>query len=229
MNKLKAMLGGLVVIFMSGSLSAAMITNGDFANSCSLNGWQTDTDGFAGGTNDFTLDGSAPNCAASINVDYANTDVYYAANTLFQNLDLSGASSSTFLLTMDFSVFSESNSNEQDFIADYFMIALFDGSDYYNQHGDFGFLVSPTDIDGSQNYNLSFELDSSFANQTNWSLDFQVLLGIAGFDTDFFGSTLSISSVSLTEQKAVVGASTPASLALFALGLFGLAVRRKTF
>jgi hypothetical protein len=224
MNRFKAMLGSLVLIFVSGSLCAAMITNGYFTHSCSLNDWQTDTDGFVGGVNDFTIDGSAPNCAASINVDYANTDVYYAANTLFQNLDLSAEVGSTFLLTMDFSVNSELTSNFQGFIADYFFVGLFNGSDYYNQNGGLGFLVAPTDINGSANYSLSFELDNSFANQTHWSLDFQVLLGIDGFDTDFSGSSLAISNVSLTEQKVQVPA--PSSVALVALGLFGLVARR---
>lgn len=203
-----------------------MITNGNFASSCSLNGWQTDTDGAPGGANDFTIDGSAPNCRASINVDYTGlTDVFFAGNTLYQQLDLSGNADSTFLLSMDFSVSSELTSIDAGFIADYFIVGLFDGTDYYNQNGDLGFLVAPTDIDGDNQYNLSFELSSDFANQTNWSLDFQVLLGIDGSDTDFFGSTLSISNVSLTEQQVSVPA--PASIALLAIGLFGLTARRK--
>ena len=226
MNRLKAILAGLLLACASVSLHAAMITNGDFANSCNLNGWQTDTDGAAGGVNDFTIDGSAPNCRASINVDYDGiTEVYYSGNTLYQSLDLSGNADSTFLLSMDFSVSSQITSNDQGFIADYFIVALFDGTDYYNQNGDLGFLVSPTEINGDQQYNLSFELSSDFANQTNWSLDFQVLLGLEDFDTDFFGSTLSISNVSLTEQQVSVPA--PASFALLAVSLFGLSARRK--
>ena len=228
MNRLKAILAGLLLACASGSLHAAMITNGDFANSCSFSGWQTWTD-FAEpelDAKDFTIDGSAPNCRASINVDYDGiTEVYYSGNTLYQSLDLSGNADSTFLLSMDFSVSSQLTSNDQGFIADYFIVALFDGTDYYNQNGDLGFLVSPTEINGDQQYNLSFELSSDFANQTNWSLDFQVLLGLDGFDTDFSGSTLSISNVSLTEQQVSVPA--PASFALLAVALFGLSARRK--
>lgn len=228
MNKFKFGLYFLTLVLISSPLSAAMITNGNFATSCSLNGWQTDTDGVAGGINDFTIDGSSPACAASINVDYANTEVFFAANTLFQNLDLSGAVDSTFLLTMDFSVNSELTSNDQAFIADYFAIGLYNGSDYYNQNGDLGFLVAPTDINGFADFSLSFELDSSFANQTGWSLDFQVLLGIFGFDTDFAGSTLSISQVALVEQTAATSnVPTPPSLALFALAFVAL-IRRRT-
>ena len=124
---------------------------------------------------------------------------------------------------MDFSVDSDLNSNDLGFYEDYLLIALGDGSgNYFDENGLSGDLFS-WDINGLADFSLDFELDSSFANQLGWSLEFQMN------DTfDSFGSVLSISNVSLTEVLApVTDVPEPTSLAIFALGLGGLMSRRK--
>lgn len=206
---------------------ATAIVNGDFS-SCDYSGWQKDTDGFGDVSvrDDFTMVGSSPNCAASINVDYGNTEAFFA-NTLYQELDFTAAINSTFLLSMDFMVDSEFTGLDPD-TADYFTIALNDGlGNYHNEYGALGFLVAGT-IDGAESFNLSFMLDNSFVNQTAWFLDFQLSLGAdnSGF-TDFVGSSLILNNVSLSEipSRAVPA---PSSVVLLALGFVGLMLRKKT-
>lgn len=212
---------------MTSQVMATAIINGDFAT-CDYTGWQTDTDGGLSASNDFTIVGSSPTCAASINVDYQDTEAFFA-NTLYQQLDFTAASNSTFMLTMDFMVDSELSSLDPDFIADYFIVGLFDGlGNYYNETGNIGFLVADTDINGASSFNLNFILANSFVNQTGWSLDFQLNLGADGTGfTDFGGSSLILNNVALSEipQRAVPA---PGSLALFALGFVGLMLRKKT-
>lgn len=215
--------------FITSQAMASAIINGDFAT-CDYSGWQKDTDGFGdvSASDDFTMVGSSPNCAASINVDYQNTEAFLA-NTLYQQLDFSAANDSTFLLTMEFDVNSVFSDVDAGFIADYFVIGLFDGlGSYYDETGALGFLVADTDINGSDSYSLSFNLDNWFVNQTGWSLDFQLNLG-ADFDgnTDFGGSSLIINNVSLTEVPSQA-VSAPGTVSVFALGLLGLMLRRKS-
>ena len=123
---------------------------------------------------------------------------------------------------------SELSSLDQEFIADYFIVGLFDGiGSYYDHTGAMGYLVADTDINGSDSFSLSFNLDNWFVNQTGWSLDFQVNLGadLDGF-TDLGGSSLIISNVSLTEVPSQA-VSAPGTVSVFALGLLGLMLRRK--
>ncbi|MBC3765417.1 hypothetical protein [Neptunicella marina] len=228
--KMKFLIGAAILLASSQSMAGAII-NGDIANSCSLNGWETDTDGLGpGGSNDFTIVGSAPDCSIAINVDYwgANfTDVFFA-NTLYQNLALSAAADSTFLLSFDFSVDSELTSADAGFIADYFAIGFGDGTgSLFDQYRKPGYLVAPTDIDGINQYSFSFELDNSWVNQAGWALEFQVL---PGFDNntlmgDFAGSSLYLQNVSLNEVPNATVDEAPV-LAFFALGLGLMAWRR---
>ena len=212
---------------MTSQVMATAIINGDFAT-CDYTGWQTDTDGGLSASNDFTIVGSSPTCAASINVDYQDTEAFFA-NTLYQQLDFTAASNSTFMLTMDFMVDSELSSLDPDFIADYFIVALFHELDGFFDHTyNPGFLVADTDINGSDSYSLSFNLANDFVNKTGWSLDFQLNLGADSFDdTDFGGSSLIINNVSLTEVPSQA-VSAPGTISVFALGLLGLMLRRRS-
>ncbi|WP_281561369.1 PEP-CTERM sorting domain-containing protein [Thalassomonas sp. RHCl1] len=217
----------LSAVLLLGQAQAAMITNGNFADSCSLDGWHQDTDGVGDlGGGDFTVTGVNPGCAASIHVDYQDTNVFFA-NTLFQELDLTGAANSRFLLTLDFSVDSELNSSDSGFIADYFAVGLNDGSGAYaDETGAPGYLLAPVDIDGLSVFNLSFELSSDFANQSGWFLDFQLGIGANNSGaSDLAGSSLAINRVSLTEIAAEV--PEPETLLLLVLAMAGLSTFRR--
>lgn len=229
------------ILILSSSASAAMITNGSF-DTCDYTGWGKDTDGFGDVSlgNDFEIDGAPSSCRSAINVDYFDptgdpfgfpiSEAFFA-NTLFQELDFSGSSGSSFELTVGFEVDSQGQSTVIgiDFIADYFLFGLNDGTgNYFDQNRNLGFLLGPTDIDGNMSDEITFEIDSSFLNQPGWYLDFQLNLGFdnqTGF-TDAFGSTLYINQVSLSEVKAV---SEPTVLSLFVLGILGLINRRIFF
>ncbi|WP_416308438.1 PEP-CTERM sorting domain-containing protein [Neptunicella sp. SCSIO 80796] len=208
---------------LTSQLQAAAITNGDFS-SCDYTGWQQESDFAApvSGSNDFSIAGSSPNCSAVMNVDYGGIDDAFFYTALFQELDLSSAADSTFLLTLDFNVSSDLTSQDGAFVADYFAAGISDG------FGNFlpGLLASE-DIDGIFNYNLSFSLDNSFANQTGLFVEFQLILGadIGGL-TDLSGSSLNISNVSLVEVAAPQ-VPEPGSMAIMAVGLAGLATYRR--
>lgn len=230
----------IALILASNLTHGNLINNGDF-QTCDYSGWQKDTDG-AGDIslgNDFEIDVNGSNCRAAINVDYFapagdpfGTPISEAwfANTLYQELDLSGNADSTWELTIGFEVGSEGTSQDPFFVADYFLFGLNDGlGNYYDQTGAIGFLVNPTDIDGAFRNTLTFELDTSFTNATGWFLDAQLNVGVDQFGmTDAFGSTLFINEVTLTEVLApVTDVPEPSSLAIFGLGLLGLVNRRQ--
>ncbi|MFT2091968.1 PEP-CTERM sorting domain-containing protein [Paraglaciecola sp. 2405UD69-4] len=219
------------------NVSATMIANGDFA-SCDFSGWQKDTDGFGDISmgNDFAIQSTGTSCSAEINVDHFDTtgDVFgtpideaWFANTLYQELDFTTTNDTNFLLEIDFSVDTEANNTGPSFIADYFLIGLNDGmGNYFDEGGELGFLYEPTDINQALSQTVSYEIDSSFANQTGWFLDFQLNLGVDEFGfSDAYGSSFLINSVSLTEVDAVV--SEPATVWLFSLGLIGLFLRNR--
>lgn len=230
----------LAISLASSNTFAAVITNGDFS-SCDYSGWNKDTDGFGdvSAGNDFSVLNNGTQCSAQINVDHFSPagdftgtaiDEAFFANTLFQELDFSAATDSTFSLEIDFSVDSELASVDPSFIADYFVIGLNDGTgNYYDGAGELGFLYEPTDIDGAFNQVLTFELDNSFANQTGWFLDFQLNIGIDDFGfSDAFGSSFALNSAFLTEvENTTVSASAPATFGLLSLSLIGMFTQRK--
>lgn len=209
------------VLLASASSFGAVITNSDFATQCSFSGWNKFTDGGDVDGSDFSVSGAAPDCAANIGVGDWDTS-YAFANGLSQELNFSSAADSTFMLSIDFSVNSVLTSQDDGFWADILTIALLDGSgDKFDQSGQLGSLFD-MDINGFSGQQLELELDNSFANQSGWSLEFLML---DTFDT--FGSTLSISNVSLTEISSQI--PEPAGTVLLALGLAGLLGQRKLF
>lgn len=229
----------LTLCIASSNTFGGAIVNGDFS-SCDYSGWQKDTDGFGDVSvgNDFSIVNNAGDCSASINVDHFDPagdftgspiDEAWFANTLFQELDFTGAADSTFSLEIDFAVNSEIDSNDFAFIADYFLVGLNDGNgNYFDETGGLGFLNAPTDIDGAFSQVLSFELDNFFVNQGGWFLDFQLNIGVDDFGfSDAFGSTFLLNSVSLTENKSQSVVPEPAALSLLSLGVLGLYMRKK--
>jgi hypothetical protein len=231
---------GILLLF-SVSTSANLINNGDFS-SCDFSGWTKDTDGFGevSAGNDFEVLDNGKVCSAVINVDYFETagddfstplSEAFFANTLFQELNFTGSAGSSFELTIDVSSSSESDSNNSSFLADYFLIGLNDGTgNYFDENGDSGFLVDPTDINGLFTNTYTFTIDSSFLNQTGWFLDFQLNLGFDGFTglTDGFGSSLFVNEVSLVaipDEANEVNA--PATIYLLSL-FIAVFLRKKT-
>ncbi|MDN4504303.1 PEP-CTERM sorting domain-containing protein [Alteromonadaceae bacterium BrNp21-10] len=208
---------------LTSQLQAAAITNGDFAT-CDFSGWQQESDFGAplAGSNDLSINGSTPNCSAQMNVDFGGANDAFVYTALSQELDLSGATDSSFLLTLDFDVSSDLTSPDPSFIADYFFVGISNGTGNFTSG-----LFTTADVDGSLDYNLSFLLDSSFANQNGIFVEFDLFLGVdLDNRTDFSGSSLNINNVSLVEV-AVPQVPEPSTLAIFALGLAGLATYRK--
>jgi len=173
----------------------AAITNGDFAT-CDYTGWNTliDFDPDTGTSSDFEI--TSGNCAAKMNVDSIDTFAIFG-NELSQQLDLSNPSSSPLKLSFDITVDSEFNSNDTFFVADYFVIALFN-----TETSDFRNLFEGS-IDGAASYSRSYFLDSSLFNSSDWSLVFQLNLDFdSSGDTDFGASSMTIDNVTLNAVNA---------------------------
>ncbi len=230
-----------ILTLFSLNANASLIQNGNF-DTCDFSGWEKDTDGLGDVSlgNDFEIFDNGRVCSAAISVDYFETEgdpfsspisEAFFANTLFQELDFTGSAGSTFSLTIDVRAFSEADSGFPSFVSDYFLIGLNDGlGNYYDETGNLGFLVDPIDVDGFFEDTFTFELDTSFLNQTGWFLDIQLNIGIDNqtFFPDALGTTLYVNSVEMVEVKAPVSeVPEPSALALFLLGLVGLASPRK--
>lgn len=210
----------LLALTSAHQAQANLISNGDFSD-CSFAGWQKDTDGageLAAG-NDFQQVG-APNCAAQLTVDGPETQVFFA-NTLFQGVDL--MADTQYSLSFDLNVNSELTSQDQGFVADYFVVGLGDGSGaYYNENGTLGSLLE-ADIDGAQSYNFEVMLDDMLASWDALTLEFQLLVGADAMDmTDFGASFLQIDNVAVNPVN-MASVSEPLTFALFGLGLAGIA------
>jgi hypothetical protein len=229
----------LVFSLSTVNAGAAAIVNGNFQTG-DFSGWNKDTDGAHNDPsfNDFSIVGNPGDYSAQIEVDAFSPpgdllgtplDKVFFANTLYQALDLTAASTSTFLLSLDFAVDSEITSQHGSFIADYFFIGLHDGNgNYVDGTGATGSLVDSTDVDGVFSYSLDFTLDNSFVNQTGWSLDFQLVVGLDGPDPDAYASTFLLNSASLTEVEALmVSVPEPGSALIFSFALAGLFIHRR--
>lgn len=209
-------------LFIPGLSSAANINNGDF--SAGFNDWSQDVDGFGApvlGLNDFTIvQPTTGNNAARIEADYWSTpgdtfstakDEVFFANTLYQGLDLSAAAGQELVLSFDWTFSGEENVFDESFI-----VALGDGTgNYYRADGNLGFLLNPLDYASGA---YSIMLDSSFANATGWTLEFQMNAGFDGY-----GSHATIDNVSLEAVSPVNNVPEPSVIILMMSGLFGLA------
>ncbi|WP_414830852.1 PEP-CTERM sorting domain-containing protein [Alteromonas sp. H39] len=190
----------LAVLLLSNSVATAgMITNGNFASDCTLNGWEQQ------GFGDINISGSPGNCAVNLSVNDTDFDAEIYQSVMFE-------SGFDYQLTVDFDTSLLSNS-------DSFFISLL------NDDFDLVDLLMPADISFSMQSNaFTINTDSlrdNYSNQ-NWSLSF--LLYDELYD-DFSTSTVAISNVSLS--KVVNDVPAPAGMALFALGFIGLLASRR--
>jgi hypothetical protein len=239
MQLISKKIGLFITLFLVGfSTNANLITNGDFST-CDYSDWKTTTDGGAGLASDFLIENNGTSCSAEMQVDHfspsgdpfgAPINNAWLNNTLSQSLDFTGALTSTWLLSIDFSVDSELTSADSSFIADNFFFGLI-GADgkYRNENFAEQFLLDSTEIDGAFSDILTYELDNTFTNISGFFLDLQLNVGADSFGfTDAYGSSLFVNNVSLVEKLAnSVPVPEPTSLAIFALGLAGLAARKQ--
>lgn len=226
-------------LFITFNTFAGVIENGAFAT-CDYSSWGIYTDGGAGSLNDFSIQNSGSNCSAQIQVDhYASAgDPFgpflndaFLTNTLSQSLDFSGAETSSWLLSIDYSVDSEVTSANGSFIGDSFSFGISDGAgNYFNEAGIAGYLLDPTIIDGASSGLFTLELGGFFSNVNGLFLDMELYIGADSFGwSDAFGSTLSINEVTLTEKlAAVTSVPEPSTVLLLIAGVAGIASRRNT-
>lgn len=194
-----ALLG--VLLLNAPQAFSGVITNGDFANSCTLTSWEQ--------FGDVNISGSVGNCTAELSVnDFPDFEA-----ELWQGLAFDV--DTDYELLVSFNVDTTLHDTVFD---DFFSISLI------NADWDILELFS-LNIASAESLSKSLTISStdlsSYANQ-DWSLSFYLFDDI---DFDDNSSTVSISSVFLEEVATDV--PEPSSLAIFALGLAGLMNRRK--
>jgi len=226
-------------LFITFNTFAGVIQNGDFAT-CDYSSWDTYTDGGAGSTNDFSIQNNVSSCSAQVQVDHYSPagdpsgsflNDAFLTNTLSQSLDFSGSATSSWLLSIDYSVDSEITSANGSFIGDSFSFGISDGAgNYFNEAGIGGYLLDPTIIDGASSGLFTLELGDFFSNANGLFLDMELYIGADSFGwSDAFGSTLLINEVSVVEKlTAATSVPEPSTVVLLIAGVAGIASRRST-
>lgn len=203
-----------VISLLPISAQATSIFNGDFQNG-DFSGWYLDSDGL--GDPSPSSDFSIVDNAAHIQADYESNQVFFT-NTLYQNLDLFTDSTEKFALSFDWKFAGDATISDEIFKVGLGFASSSGTIDYFNEMGNLGFLFEQT---GYGSGTFSTLLDSSFANQGGWSLEFQLMRGFDGL-----GSSLQIDNVLLQTVAAV---PEPSEMMLLSLGVAALCmVRRKT-
>jgi hypothetical protein len=210
----------LITAALAPSLVQADFINGDFETG-DFTGWSQDTDGLSPPATlspDFQVvtPGISGTYAGRIEADYWSTpgdttstpqDSVIFANTLFQALDTTVAPGFELLLSFDWEFGGQNSPPDEDV-----QIGLFDGSDFFDEDGNLGFLLSATSY-GSGTF--STVLAPSYNNAGGFTFDAQLNAGFDGY-----GSYLLLDNVSITQQQAVPLPPT-AFLIAPALGLIG--------
>ncbi|WDE09363.1 PEP-CTERM sorting domain-containing protein [Thalassomonas haliotis] len=219
MMKIREFLAVAFVLFVNANAYGGIINNGDF-QSCDFQHWQKDTDGGGdpGATGDFSINNNAGDCSAAISVDLLEGASAFSANTLFTALDLTVASGDLRLsFDWDFS-----GRDDGSLFADNFFVSLGNGTgNLFNANGEHGHLIEATSSYGSGSFSVL--LDSSFYNQSDWTLDFSVQGGWNANSS--LSSTLNINNVSLTSVMASV--PEPGTLIILLIAITGLMTQQR--
>lgn len=191
------------------SAHSAVLFNDDFQNG-GFSNWSMDSDSLGDPLS--SSDFSNANNAVQIQADYANNQVLFV-NTLYQKLPLFTNSNERFLLSFDWALTGDAAMTDE-----IFGVGIVPPStvDYYDSTR-VGFLFEQTNY-GSGTF--SAMLDSSFANQVGWILEFQLLRGFDGL-----GSSLQIDNILFQSVPTV---PEPPEMLLLSIGLIALyGVKRK--
>lgn len=219
MMKIRQFLAMAFVLLVNANAYSGIINNGDF-QSCNFQHWQKDTDGVGdpGATGDFSINNNAGDCSADISVDLVDGASAFSANTLFTALDLTVASGDLRLsFDWDFS-----GRDDGSLFADNFFVSLGNGTgNLFNANGEHGHLIETTSSYGSGSFSVL--LDSSFYNQSNWTLDFSVQGGWNANTS--LSSTLNIDNVSLT--SVITSVPEPGTLFILLIAITGLITQQR--
>ena len=198
------------------NVQAASITNADFSR-CDYSGWTTESVPGPATSNDFSIVSRPDGCEAHIEIDSSSAFI----NLLYQPVGFSLFGTDPLVLHYRFSVDS-TLANQPSLSADYFAMGFNDGSgQLFNAEGEVGTLFGTPDINGAANYQGTFLLADSFANQTGWSLEVQLLSNFDGAAAWMDIQQLSIEPF----RPASVSATSTALLAIMSFGLLGRARR----
>jgi len=180
-----ALITSLIFLFAFCALNvrAASITNGDFSSN--YTGWTQQTDDpYYPDSTFFTILGTTTNPYAQVSIDLdldndGVTDTYASFCKLYQAPDFTAPSGSTLTLSFDW-LFDGDPTLNPTFDNDIFKVYFDDGTTTYDANGNPGsFLLLTTNYSSTWNhfsadisyylntstpYNLTFELDSSLAN-----------------------------------------------------------------
>ena len=203
---------GLSLGLISTSTFGAAIVNGDFAT-CDLSGWDTSDDIGDPNLADFSVDGVAPDCAATMTIDDPNS--LAVSNSLFQALDLTAAAGNDLVMSFDFSISTLLTDPLTTGGAFYSVFFVNSTGDNVAQTGLVGEIFNG-EILGDESFSETFVLDQSFINASDWSIEFQIVSSFLFAES----SSLTVNSVSLLERS--VNVSAPASISFVVLSMFAL-------
>jgi hypothetical protein len=195
---------------------AAAIVNGDFAT-CDLTGWETADDFGDANLDDFSVNGLAPDCAATITIDDANSMAI--SNSLLSELDLSVAAGNSLDIRFDFSVGSLLSDILTEGGAGFSMFFINENimGSQFDHTGQLGEIFNQ-EILGAESFLQTFTIDESFYNTSGWTLEIQLGSSFRFEES----SSLTLNSVSLLERS--IDVSAPASFSLVFLSFLAISL-----
>jgi len=210
--------GVVLPVLLCSVAGAATIVNGNFSTGDFI-GWSLDTDGFLGGSPDFTIDSGR----ARIEADGSNATAWFA-NTLYQEMDTTLPAGYDLRLTFDWEFTGEATDPDEVFVA-----YLGDGlGNTYDENGALGDLLTVTSY-GSGTFSTFLD-PVVFGNVAGWTIEFQLGVGSDGSASVVFIDNVVLEAVGGSGGGAggLTPVPEPGSLFLLASGLAGLAGRSWT-